>query len=97
MKYLALAIALSLTAVPALARDQAAHDAKAAQHNIDGQRAAADRAVANEARNQALSAANAAAGLPHQGYDNRAADAAAAAAAHTAKADALLAGCPTCH
>lgn len=97
-KYILMTTALLLLATPAFAG--ANHDANQAardQNHIDGQRARADAAAANAAKNQALSAARAAQGLPHDGYDNKAAANLANEAKHTAKADALLAGCPTCH
>lgn len=89
---------IALATAPAMAgKNAAANQAARDQHHIDSQRGLADSAAANAARNQALSDARAAQGLPHDGYDNRAADNLANEAKHTAKADALLAGCPTCH
>jgi hypothetical protein len=95
-RILTLATILFLTAVPALAAGgnhsanqdahQAARDAKHDQRAIDANRAAA-------ARNAASAVTDA---VDHPNHQQAARDL-AAEARHLARADALLAGCPTCH
>lgn len=86
MRPLLAAAVICLMTVPAFAG--ANHDANQAsrdQKHIDSERGFAANAAANAAKNQAL------------GHTAVAARNLANEATHTAKADALLAGCPTCH